>query len=791
MSFIQHIKCLTISGIAALLLCLFASTPVQTQDTYILHGRITDEQTRRPLPSANIWIEGTSRGTVSNRDGEFQLPVQRGEHNIIVSYIGYRSDTSHVSIPDQLEHNISLRPTPIELPEVMITDEDPAIEIIRRAIENKPKWRGKLDSFIGSAFARDKLILDEEVNTISEAYSDIYWQRDEGMREIVYQRRQSANLPDEYQLARMGEIVNFNDDEIELAGFTFVGVTAPDALRYYDYKLISIRHLDDVEVFDIKVIPKTRLQPLFKGYISIADGTYAVIEVDLTPNEAFHMPIIQQLRVHYQQQFRLYDEQFWMPSNFQFTAGFTFALPGLRIADFLYEKSTVIYDYDINTGIHDTVFTDKEQFTVADEAAHFDSTYWAERDVLPLTYEEKQAYQRIDSLVTHGEHERSGGAGRIESYLKPLQYLDARFNRVEGFYIGGKLSFDDLTPYTRLYGSLGYGLSDESWKYSVGTVLYPAKERIIGIGAEIYNKTAPIPGEHHFGSLAVSSAALFDKNDYLDYYFTDGWRSFLEFNIRRRPQHGRHTTRIELGYTDETHSAMEKNTDFSIFFQSRSFRENPVIDEAHLRSFTLHAERKPSSSFFMLPTGFRWETSLEHTSPSLTGGDFDFTRFFATIQGRINTMYQRHALSPYLSYFIAGGISSGTIPVQRFFELDSDLSGFATVGTLRGIGTKEFAGDQFLQFSLEHNFRRIPFLALGIPFLYEMGLEFLVHGSIARSWTRMIPETEYYLPRETGGWYTEFGIGLGKIFELFRIDLTWRALKPQGFHVTFGISDLI
>jgi len=778
--------------ILLLAMCMLVTFPSVAQDTYTLHGRVVDEETRLPLPLANIRLMGTSRGTVSNRDGEFQLPVQRGEHTIIVSFIGFRSDTTTIPIPEELEHYVSLTPIPVELPEVVITDEDPAIEIIRRAIENKPKWRGKLETFVGNAFARDKLILDAEINTISEAYSDVYWHHAKGMREIVYQRRQSANLPDEFQLARMGEIVNFNDDEIELAGFTFVGVTAPDALRYYDYKLVGIRKLDDVEIYDIEVIPKTRLQPLFTGYISIADETYAVMEVDLTPNEAFHMPIIQQLHAHYRQQFRLYKDTFWMPSNFHFTAGFTFSLPGLRLGDFVYDKSTVIYDYDINTEIHDTVFADEEKFMIADEAAAFDSTYWEERDVLPLTHDEKQAYQRIDSLVTYGEHNRSGRGNRIESYLKPLQYFDARFNRVEGFFVGGKINKDDLTPHIRLYGSAGYGIADERWQYSLGSVIYPTRKRTVGLGAEVYQKTATIPKEQHFGWFAVSTAALFDKNDYLDYYLTDGWRGFIEFNPGRRDQFRyRHRTRIELGYTDEKHSVMEKNTDFSIFFQSRSFRDNPIIDEGRLRAFFLNAERTPSSSFFLLPAGFRWEVSLEHTSPSFTGSDFDFTRLFATVQGRVNTMYQRHALSPYLSYFLAGGTSSGTVPVQRFFELHSDLSGLATVGTLRGVNTKEFAGDHFVQFSLEHNFRRIPFLALGIPFLYKMGLEFLMHGSIARSWSPDTIDNQYYLPRATDGWYTEFGIGLGKIFELLRIDLTWRTLEPRGFHVTFGISELI
>ncbi len=775
-----------------IILFLFAgaSFPVLSQETYTLRGRITDEQIRQPLPSANIWVEGTSRGTVSNRFGEYQLPVSRGEHSIIVSYIGYRSDTSLVKIPDQLEHNAALSSIPIILPEVVITGEDPAIEIIRRAIENKPRWRGELVSFIGSAFARDKLTMNNNINTISEAYSDIYWHRDFGMQEIVTQRRQSANLPDEFQLARMGEIMNFNDDEIELVDFVFIGVTAPDALRYYDYKLTGIRKMDDIEIYDIKVIPKTRLQPLFKGYISIADETYAVVDVDLTPNEAFHIPIIQQLYAHYRQQFRLYEERFWMPSNFQFTAGFTLSLPGWRIGDFIYEKSTVIYDYEINTEIHDTVFADEETFVIAGEAATFDSTFWDDHNVLPLTPDEIRAYDRIDSLVADGGN-RNRRAGSLDNLFRPLEYFDGRFNRVEGFYLGGKIHLDTITPYARVFGSLGYGFSDKQWKYSAGGVLYPSGSRMFGLGSEIFSRTSTIPKEQYFGSFAVAVGALFDKKDYLDYFLADGWRGFFEVNIHGGPRFRRSTTRIELGYIDEKHTSMEKNTDFSVFFRSRKYKANPVIPEGRLRGLTLLAERKPSSDFLLLPADLKWKVSLEHTSPSFTGSDYDYTRLFATLQGRFATMYGRHALSPVLTYLIAGGTSSGDVPIQRFFELDSDLSGLAKVGTLRGMQTKEFGGDHFVQLSLEHNFRRIPFLALGIPIFYELGWEFIVHASVARSWAPdTIPPESHYLPRGTNGWYTEAGIGIGKIFEFFRVDLTLRLMEPQGVHLSFGFSEL-
>jgi hypothetical protein len=99
---------------------------------------------------------------------------------------------------------------------------------------------------------------------------------------------------------------------------------------------------------------------------------------------------------------------------------------------------------------------------------------------------------------------------------------------------------------------------------------------------------------------------------------------------------------------------------------------------------------------------------------------------------------------------------------------------------------KEFAGTGYAAIALEQNFRSLPFLALGIPFLYERGIEFLVHGGGARAWSR-----DGIVPNPTDGWYAEAGFGIGRILDLFRTDFTWRVTAPAGFNVTVMFSSLL
>lgn len=70
---------------------LLTFTQVEAQ---ILEGFVYDESTKQALPGANVYWQGTNIGTTTDSDGAFEVKLSHPlPKNLIVRYIGYRSDT--------------------------------------------------------------------------------------------------------------------------------------------------------------------------------------------------------------------------------------------------------------------------------------------------------------------------------------------------------------------------------------------------------------------------------------------------------------------------------------------------------------------------------------------------------------------------------------------------------------------------------------------------------------------------------------------------------------------------
>jgi hypothetical protein len=85
----------------------------------VVKGKVVDAATGNPIANASIYLDGSSKGTTSNTLGEFTLKTPETKTPLVVSCVGYQSDTI-LNYNNKLL-NIKLKPHTNELNEVVIS----------------------------------------------------------------------------------------------------------------------------------------------------------------------------------------------------------------------------------------------------------------------------------------------------------------------------------------------------------------------------------------------------------------------------------------------------------------------------------------------------------------------------------------------------------------------------------------------------------------------------------------------------------------------------------------------
>jgi len=96
---------------------IFTNAIIEIEDNSIeITGKVTDEN-GEPMPGATVTIEGTSKGTVTDMDGNYLLTVPEGS-TLIFSYIGF--ETLQVALDNRSQIDVTLKLDMSSLDEVVV-----------------------------------------------------------------------------------------------------------------------------------------------------------------------------------------------------------------------------------------------------------------------------------------------------------------------------------------------------------------------------------------------------------------------------------------------------------------------------------------------------------------------------------------------------------------------------------------------------------------------------------------------------------------------------------------------
>jgi hypothetical protein len=162
------------------LFSIITTVPVFAQG--IISGTIIDSETKLPLEGASVFAQNTTRGTITNKDGVFSLPLGKGGYEVIVSFMGYTSRTINYEASGDRNFTLELEKEDNSLSEV----------IIRSSNEVADGWEqyGQFftEQFIGrTPFASQTTLLNPEVLKF------YYYKRDDRLKVLATEPLQIKN----------------------------------------------------------------------------------------------------------------------------------------------------------------------------------------------------------------------------------------------------------------------------------------------------------------------------------------------------------------------------------------------------------------------------------------------------------------------------------------------------------------------------------------------------------------------------------------------------------------------
>ncbi len=792
-----------------LFICLITHSIFAQQQT--IKGKVLDLKNNQALSFANIRVAETTLGTSSNVNGEFELKLKQGTFNLIASFIGYYSDTINVEVDKNLiEVNFSLRQSEIILSEVLVKPGvNPALEIIRKAIEKKNIRNNKLKNYEVEAYTKGLVRTTEEISAgnnsigvglggsdtteliiagILENHSRNYFQQTDKFKSVILARKQSANFPPTINTLTGGRLIqDFYENDVNFLGRDLPGPISDNAIGYYYYYIENVLAQNEKTIYQIHIEPDNSADPGFSGKIFITDSTFDLVKVDLILNRAANTGNLFDT-VNIYQQFDEYNG-IVMPVDYRLFVKANV----LGLVRFGFELNTIMFNYSINDNISENIF-DKAIVTVVPNADNIDSSYWQNTQTIPNTLEETIAYNRIDS-VEHAPKTFWDDYSLLDTRISLSDNLSIsapiamyHFSRVEGNALDFGIFVDDA--FNRRFNSslkMSYGFSDEKFKQEFNAGYLLGDYRTWEVKVRAFNKLNVLFEESdNYGELLSTLVTLIAKNEFRDYYYSKGIEIGIEGEILP-------VLKMRLNYKNKTDNSAFVNTDFSFFNKEKTYRANPPIFETRINSLNLGFDIDFRD--YIEDGYFRRRTSLgrsyvlfsgdiTYSNPDFLSSNLNFTKYEISAFAFIRTFK-----SASMSVRLYGRLTDGATPYQDLYALPGNIDVVFNSQTFRTLNVNEIVGDKIITLNFTHDFRDELFRTMNIPGLknWEIMFSLIFNAALAD----ITSETTAILTNPVKSFkhpFYEIGFALGQGLLPFKLEFMWKLNYRDGNNFRVGLN---
>ena len=486
----------------SVLFCIFISGYCQAN---VLKGRVTDDKDQ-PLPFATILIKGTTTGTTTNANGQYQLELPAGQYTVVCLYIGFRRTEMQVNVNAPVQTlDFRLQPVNLQIKEIVVKagGEDPAYAIIRQAIKKRRFYQEQVKEYTCMSYIKGTIGMknvparfmgkkidkaDMGVDStgkgmifLSESVTKITARQPDKIKlEVISSRKSGGGFGLSFPA-----IISFYDNNVsavitQMGPRGYISPIAENALAYYKYRLEGTFTEDGKTVNKIKVIPRRKQEPLFSGYIFITDGDWRIHSTDLLLTAEYQLELMDTLEIRQTHVpvtadiWRVKDQVIHISFNkFGFSMGGNFV--------------NVYSGYNVHPNLPRNFFdnTFLKYDSAFDKQQH---AYWDSIRPVPLDPDEVKDYHEKDSAAK-AERDSSFSRYRLDSLQKKQQ----RTRITDVFWGGVKHKYYFRRDSAIRFNSLAVKGLLKSLKYNTveGLALAVEPELNVNTGEESSLRIAP------------------------------------------------------------------------------------------------------------------------------------------------------------------------------------------------------------------------------------------------------------------------------------------------------------
>lgn len=805
-----------------LVAALIATPRMFAQDGSVINGIIVDSLTKRPIPGVAIRAKGASLGTYSKSGGKFRLPVPPSTTQIQVRGMGYQQRAIDV-VAGTTDLRIALMPTNVSLPTVNVEESISAQEVIKRAIARKNQNNERIRSIEQTLYSKVRAMLNAgalsdkkgPTEIITETFSTITEQRYPAERKHtrITQRRQTANIPAQDNLAVFDVFFDFTEDENNILNTRLVTPLGKNALDEYNFAIEKKVLLDNLWVYEITFAPKSKLFPGYEGTLSIYEDSYQVVAARFAPSQETAFPFLKNFAI--EQRYDRIQDTLWIPTYQQATAELK-----IKVMPFVELKASVVAQINVssaraNIDVPDSLFPvvdpdsaetrvktnatgatvevrsrDGNRRIVVDaEADSAKPEYWDRYAFAEQSEEERKIYERQDSIKkndpdTDDDRPRGPLAGsmfNIGSIGSVAFGLDPYINRttITGALYGPALAV--AAPRLRFTASAGFGSAGTRvGRADLDVRLYRSQGYSINALGSVFSSVASIQDARN-SQLAFTSidVANLIYAEYSDFYRRDGF----DIGLRMRAPWGTTT----IGGSWARHFNMPLVEDLK--------REQAFAVPGNYRIVGIRSQILESAGRLGRLFGSSNDEPVTGSVHGIYGTELTTNASFwsidASVTGHIPTV--RTGYSPMmLDLTLEGGLQPAETPQQyrfvtmRTFPVAGMTNMFATININR------YAGTEYATLHAEHNFTDLWWRAIGLPGLsFGRGVDLIGRFSATNVVQRAKPLVANGLFDSSNGYFMEAGFAVSRIpsyisdFIFLRVDARW-PVGPLASQGSFG-----